>query len=58
MIDLLRFCYFYVCTVHLLYSFYFNQQCTLYIVYFNNNYIIITPEDDTNVSKHVGMIII
>ena len=23
--------YFYVCTVYLVYSFYFNQQCTLYI---------------------------
>jgi len=39
---------YYVCTVHLVYSFYFNQQCTIYIyIYiffnFNNAYIIITP---------------
>jgi hypothetical protein len=24
-------------------SFYFNKQCTIYILYFNNIYIIITP---------------
>ena len=28
---LLSLCYFYVCTVHLVYSFYINQQCTIYI---------------------------
>ena len=33
--------YFYVCIVHLVYSFYFNHQCTIYTVYifyFNNIY--------------------
>jgi len=37
------FFYFYVCIMHLLYSFYFNQQCTIYIFYFNNIYTITTP---------------
>ena len=78
---------FYVFTMHLIYSFYLNQQCEIYIFYFNNIYITITPtcfdtlnhpqgvsklsvmwlqrdttlerpEDDTNVLKHVVMIII
>jgi len=35
--------YFYVCTVHLVYGFYFNQQCTIHIFfYFSYIYIIIT----------------
>jgi len=34
--------YIYVCTVHLVYSFYFKQY-SIYIYYFNNIYIIITP---------------
>jgi len=65
MIDLLNLSYFYVRTVHLVRSFYLNQQGTIYIyiyiyyIYiFNDTYIIITPENDTNVSKHVGVIII
>ena len=35
--------YFNVCTVHLEYNFYFNQQGTICVFHLNNIYVIITP---------------
>ena len=40
----------------ILYVVFISTNIEYYIYYFNNIYIIITPKDVTNVSKHVGMI--
>jgi len=40
----------------ILYVVFISTNHVHYVFYFNNTYIIFTPEDVTNVSKHVEMI--